>query len=135
MPPTAILTALRRKFGIAKPGIWKFARIRQIECIGRSGAMSRAAAADAPVEDHVQVLVGGHPLEQLVGDRLVARLAGVAVRHPGGELLERHVDERIQHRLGPDRALTLLAGLKPAVTCSILARSRATGSTALVTTR
>ena len=44
MPPTAILTALRRKFGIVKPGIWKFFRIRQTDCMAASGAMSIAAA-------------------------------------------------------------------------------------------
>jgi hypothetical protein len=44
MPPMAIFTALRRKFGIANPGIWKFTSIRQMDVMAWSGAMSSAAA-------------------------------------------------------------------------------------------
>ena len=68
----------------------------------------QARLGDVPVEDHVQVLVGRHPLQQLVGDRLVARLAGVAVRNAGGQLLERHVDDGIEQALGEQVALLVL---------------------------
>ncbi|MEJ7695807.1 MAG: hypothetical protein WKF78_04085 [Candidatus Limnocylindrales bacterium] len=46
-------------------------------------------AQDVPVEDHVQVLVGGDPDHDLVRDRVVRVAAGVAVGDPGRELLER----------------------------------------------
>ena len=58
----------------------------------------------------MQVLVGRNPLQQLVGDRLVARLAGVAVRDAGGQLLERHVDDGVEQALGEQVALLVLAG-------------------------
>ncbi len=45
----------------------------------RPGAISSAAAEQVAVEDHVQVLVGGDPGEQLVGDR-VSRMARPVLR-------------------------------------------------------
>ena len=94
-----------------------------------------AGFADVAVEDHVQVLVGRDALQQLVGDGLVARLAGVAVRHAGGELLERHVDDGVEQALGEHVALPFWPGLKPRVTCSTRSSSSSTGSIARVTTR
>src|SRR5688572_12311167 len=47
-----------------------------------------------PVEEHVQVLVGRDTGQQLVGDRILGDLAGVAVRDPGGPLLEGEVGQR-----------------------------------------
>ena len=44
----------------------------------------------------MQVLVGGDALEHAVGDRVVARLTGVAVADAGRELLEGHVGDRVQ---------------------------------------
>ena len=57
---------------------------REIQC----------CAAGIAVEDHVEVLVGGDPGQQSVGDRVTACLAGIAVADPGGELLEGDVRER-----------------------------------------
>ena len=54
---------------------------------------------EVPVEDHVQVLVGGDAGEQLVGDRVTGGLAGVPVRDAGRELLERDVRDRLERRL------------------------------------
>jgi hypothetical protein len=70
-------------------------------------------STDATVEDHVQVLVRRHPLEQLVGDRLVTGPSGIAVRHPRRKLLERHVDQGVEHRLRSDSSLSLLARAEP----------------------
>ena len=52
-----------------------------------------AAAQDVAVEDHVQVLVGGDPDHDLVGDRVLGVAARVPVRDPRRELLERDVGE------------------------------------------
>ena len=60
-----------------------------------------------PVEDHVQVLVGRNPLQQLVGDGLVARLTGVAMRDAGRQLLERHIDDRVEQALGEQICVAL----------------------------
>ena len=76
------------------PGIWKVG-----DHVGDRphrlvrGELERGAEQVA-VEDHVQVLVGGDPGQQLVADRVAGELAGVAVRDPGGELLERDVGQR-----------------------------------------
>ena len=59
---------------------------REIQC----------CAAGIAVEDHVEVLVGGDPGQQSVGDRVTACFAGIAVADPGGELLEGDVRERQQ---------------------------------------
>ena len=58
-----------------------------------------------PVEQVVEVLVGSDAGHDLVAHRIADELAGVAVRHPGGQFLERHVDERVDRRggLGHDR--------------------------------
>ncbi len=44
----------------------------------------------------MQVLVGRDALQHLVGDRVVAGLAGVAVADAGRELLEGHVRDRVE---------------------------------------
>ena len=44
----------------------------------------------------MQVLVGGDALKHLVGNRLVAGLAGVAVADARREFLEGHVGDRVQ---------------------------------------
>jgi hypothetical protein len=76
-----------------------------------------ASLGHISVEDHVQVLIGRNPLRQWVGDRLVASLAGVAVRHPGGQFLERHIDHGIEQAVGDEIALALV----------VLARRKAAG--------
>ena len=53
-------------------------------------------AAHVPVEDHVQVLVRGHPGEHPFGDGVVAHLSGVAMADSGGEFLKGHVGDREQ---------------------------------------
>ncbi|CPS36224.1 Uncharacterised protein [Mycobacteroides abscessus] len=60
----------------------------------------------------MQVFVGGDALEQLVGDGLGAGLTGVAVRDASGQLLEGHVDHRVEQALGEEfvTALAVLAG-------------------------
>jgi hypothetical protein len=47
------------------------------------------------VEEVVPVLVGRHPLHDLVADRVVEQLAGVVVGDPRGQLLEADVDEPV----------------------------------------
>ncbi len=51
------------------------------------------------VEDHVQVLVVRDLRQQLLAERVTGEVAGVAVRDAGGELLEGHVRDRLQHAL------------------------------------
>ena len=51
---------------------------------------------DVAVEDHVQVLVGGDPDHDPVGDRVVRVAARVAVRDPRRELLERDVGQAVE---------------------------------------
>ena len=63
--------------------------------------MSKAAVHEVPVEDHVQVLVGGDAGQQLVGDRVAGGPAGVAVRDAGRQLLEGDVGERLERALVP----------------------------------
>ena len=79
-------------------------------CHRHVGSQVDARRADVAVEDHVEVLVIGDPRQQLLGHRLVARLAGVAVRHPGGEFLEADVHDRVEQRLGEQVTLHVLAG-------------------------
>jgi len=74
------------------------------------GGDVQTGGRDVAVEDHVQVLVGGDARQQLIGDRIVAGLAGVAVRDAGRELLERHVHHRVEQALGEQVALLVLAG-------------------------
>ena len=73
-----------------------------------------AGRRDVAIEDHVQVLIGRDAGQQLVGDRLVASLTGVAVRDAGGQLLEGHVDDRVEQALGEEVALLILAGAESA---------------------
>ena len=61
--------------------------------------MSNAAVHQVPVEDHVQVLVGGDPGQQLVRDRVAGGPAGVAVRDAGRQLLEGDVGDRLERGL------------------------------------
>ena len=63
-------------------------------------------AHDVAVEQVVEVLVGRHPGHHLVADGVAEQLAGVAVGQPGGQLLQRHVDQRVGRggRLGHDGA-------------------------------
>jgi hypothetical protein len=67
-----------------------------------------AGFAQVAIEDHVQVLVGRDPGHQLVGDRLAAGLAGVAVRDPGRQLLEGDIKDRVEDALGEQVILDLL---------------------------
>ena len=97
MPARAIATDLRAKPSMPLPGIWKSATTSATARIAWFGASSNAAAEQVAVEDHVQVLVGGHPGQQLLAERVAGGLAGVAVRDPGGQLLERDVRQRVQH--------------------------------------
>jgi hypothetical protein len=43
---------------------------------------------DVPIEDHVQVLVGGDPHHDPIGDWVIRVATGVAVRNPRRQLLE-----------------------------------------------
>ncbi|CPT65995.1 Uncharacterised protein [Mycobacteroides abscessus] len=81
---------------------------------GLVGSDVHARLDKVAVEDHVQVLVGGDALEQLVGDGLGAGLAGVAVRDAGGQFLEGHVDDRVEQALREGDVLAVLAGGEPA---------------------
>ena len=55
---------------------------------------------EVPVEEVVEVLVGGDPRHHLVAGRVVEQLAGVAVGDAGRQLLERDVDEAVRPTLG-----------------------------------
>ena len=55
---------------------------------GRRRGQLQRGRDQVAVEDHVQVLVGGHPGQQALGDRVAGDTAGVAVADPGRELLE-----------------------------------------------
>ena len=81
------------------PGISKLMTSLATAFIISSGLMSNAAVHQVPVEDHVQVLVGGDAGEQLVGDRVAGGLAGVPVRDAGRQLLEGDVGDRLERRL------------------------------------
>ncbi len=63
---------------------------------GLIGCEIKRRAAHVPVENHVQVLVGGDALQHPVCDRVVAHLAGIAVADAGGKFLERDVSDRQQ---------------------------------------
>ena len=92
------------------------------------GSSSRAARGEVAVEEVVEVLVGRHPLHDLVADRVVEQLAGVAVGDAGGQLLERDVDEAVGGGVG-------LGHLRRMPTWAMRARSSATGSIGRVTVR
>ena len=64
-------------------------------------------AEDVAVEDHVEVLVGGDPDHDPVGDGVVGVAPGVAVRDPRRELLEGDVRETAQ-RVGRLAVVPLL---------------------------
>ena len=68
---------------------------------GRRVDLERGAHQVA-VEEEVQVLVGGDAVHQRHADRVGEVLAGVAVRHAGGELLHGHVGQAVERagRLG-----------------------------------
>ena len=82
---------------------------------------------DVAVEEHVQVLVEGDAREQLLGDRVAGGGTGVAVRHAGRELLERHVGQAGEEA-GMDRR-------EPLLHVDMRARSIAIGSIERVTSR
>ena len=71
------------------------------------GSRIEGGREDVAVEDHVQVLVGGDPDHDPVGDRVVRVAPGVAVRDPGRELLEGDVGEAAQ-RVGRVVVVALL---------------------------
>jgi hypothetical protein len=54
---------------------------------------------DVAVAQHVRVLIGGHPHQALVGHRVIARAAGVAMGDPGGQFLEGGIGQQPQRRL------------------------------------
>ncbi len=64
---------------------------------GLVGRELEGGGEQVPVEDHVQVLVGGDAGQHPVADRVAGVVAGVAVRDPGRQLLEGDVRDRVQH--------------------------------------
>ena len=95
MPCLAISTPCRRKLGMPAPGIWKLVTT---SVTARSVWSGRCPCPHRRCCDRTACAgsVGSDALQQLVGDRIVAGLAGVLVADAGGQLLERHVRDRPQ---------------------------------------
>ena len=93
MPALAIAAALRMKPGMPAPGISNARTSATIARTAADGCSFDGSSEDVAVEDHVEVLVGGDPDHDLVGDRVLRVAAGVAMRDPRRELLEGDVRE------------------------------------------
>ena len=93
MPARAIDLAWLEKLRMPVPGISKvpylaFDRHQHSRWVDVKGGI-----CEITVEEIVPVLVGGHPLHDLTAGRVVEQFAGVVMRNPGCEFLQRRVDQ------------------------------------------